>query len=252
MRSVVKSSADHRVDDPRDEGVEDDPVEEVVEEEELAPAPEEVGFEQVHPILKQTCSGLVCHQYTGFAQDDVEAAFQVVVDKDFANNIVDAILDGRMPVNWFGAQLCTGDPAVDTDPKCLSQVEQDLVLAWYDSYEYAQAVAASGGVAVPAWPDVQATFTEVHPILEAGCAGGLCHSGGMANFDIGNAYDTIVDKGLCNSILNEVQSGAMPAGQGCTGDPALDELNPGCLSQEEHDILESWVTGAVACPGPGS
>ena len=211
-----------------------------------------VSFEDVHPIFQKSCSGLACHQYSGFAQSDVNLAYQVVVEKDFADNMVDAILDGRMPASNFGFPLCSGDPSVDTNPKCLTADEQDLVLSWFEDFtneKIKNEEANSDGTAkAPTWPDAQATFDDVHPILESGCSGGFCHSGGMANFDKEKAYKTVINKGLCDTILQQVQSGEMPAGKGCTGDPLADAVIPGCLNQDDHDILISWITGDESCP----
>ena len=230
-------------------GAEDEDSEDLAETEVEEPE-EVVAFEDVHPILQKSCSGLACHQYSGFAQSDVEKAYNVVVEKDFANNIVDAILDGRMPANAFGFPLCSGDPSVDTNPKCLTAEEQDLVLAWYDNYEGTKSDGQPiGGFDGPlSYPDVQATFSDVHPILESGCSGFFCHSGGLANDDIEKAYNSVINKGLCDDILDQVQTGGMPQGLGCSGDPVVDAGIPGCLNQEEHDILISWITGDEPCP----
>ena len=207
-------------------------------------------FAQVHPILEASCSGWLCHQYSGFAQPDLDKAYGVVQDKAFADNILDAIVEGRMPAGNFGLPLCTGDPSVDTDPKCLTQAEIDLVSAWVDA-ELGLNAAPSGGGGSDDEAAIAVSFNVVHPVLEAGCSGFFCHSGGFANQDINVAFSAVVDKNLCEPILNAVQSGAMPPGKGCTGDPTLDAGNPDCLNAEEQAILVDWVLGSdEPCAGP--
>jgi hypothetical protein len=206
-----------------------------------------VTFLDVHPVLVASCSGWVCHQYNGFAQGDVDAAYDVVLEKNLAEDILDAILSGAMPAGNFGLPLCSGDPAVDTDEKCLTQEELDLIEGWV-AYENGEI----GGVpaAPPTIPDV-VTFTQIYPVLQKGCNGFVCHDGGFAGPDINQAYDAVVTQGLCEPILEQVQSGAMPVGKGCTGDPAVDETIPGCLDITEHTLLLEWVTGSdQPCPGP--
>lgn len=216
-------------------------------------------FAQVHPVLEASCSGWLCHQYSGFAQPDLEGAYAVVQDKNFADNILDAIVEGRMPAGNFGLPLCTGDPSVDTDPKCLTQAEIDLVTQWV-ALENGEALPPLTDDAptddapsddVPSEPGVQVTFTEVHPILNEGCGGLFCHSGGFAGNDIQAAFATVEDKGLCEPILEAVQNGSMPPGKGCTGDPIQDANISGCLGPEEHALLVEWVLGSDSpCSGP--
>ena len=228
---------------------------------------------QAHPILEAGCSGWLCHQYSGFAQPDLDAAYQVVLDKAFADNILDAIVEGRMPANNFGLPICTGDPSVDTDPRCLTQEELDIVSAWVaaelgtsgvppvedptedttnDDSKDDTPANEGGGDSEPTIEELPIpTFWQIHPILEAGCSGFFCHSGGLANTDINAAYESIVSKDLCEPILTAVQSGSMPPGKGCTGDPELDANIEGCLNAEEHALLLAWVTGGDdACAGP--
>ena len=238
------------------------------------PAPEEEEpvtafelFTQVHPIMEASCSGWLCHQYSGFAQPDLEAAYDVVQEKDFADNILDAIVEGRMPAGNFGLPLCTGDPSVDTDPKCLTQEQLDLVTAWVNletgQVEPTPTDVPDGDADVPDsdidvpegddTSDAQAvvTFTDVHPILKAGCSGFFCHSGGFAGDDIQAAFEAVESKSLCEPILEAVQDGSMPPGKGCTGDPTQDANISGCLGPEEHSLLIEWVLGSdTPCPAP--
>lgn len=47
-------------------------------------------------------------------------------------------------------------------------------------------------------------------------------------------------KGAC--ALTRIQAGQMPAGAGCSGNPATDVNNAACLTQEEQDALSAWIT----------
>ena len=232
------------------------PVDETPETE--VPA-DTVTFEDIHPVFVKSCSGWACHQYTGFAQADINLAYDAMIEKSFANNIVDAIVDGRMPVGNFGLPLCSGDPAVDTNPKCLTQEEMDLLLAWYANFtgetseEETPAPVEEGPEPVEPIeeePEVpaQATFEDVHPVFEQGCSGFFCHSGGLANDNIETAYEAVIANNLCEPILEEISTGSMPLGQECTGDPQSDAGTPGCLTPVQYDLVVSWVTGAVPCP----
>lgn len=207
--------------------------------------PGQVTYADIHPIMVASCSGWVCHQYNGFAQADIAAAYEVVLEKDFADDILGAILSGSMPAGNFGFPLCSGDPSQDTNPKCLTQEQQDLVKAWVE-YE-------TGVPLVPEMPlpGEIVTFNQVQPILNKGCSGLFCHSGGLASDDLEEAYGAVVSKNLCEPILEQIQAGAMPPNKGCTGDPVQDANIPGCLGVVEHQIILQWVSGGPEpCPGP--
>jgi hypothetical protein len=212
----------------------------------------EVTFEDIHPVFVKSCTGWACHQYSGFAQEDIALAYEALEEKNFANNIVDAVLDGRMPVGNFGLPLCSGDPAVDTNPKCLTQEEIDLLILWFDAYTGATTgeepvPGEEGGLPGEPVEPAQTTFEEVHPVFEAGCSGFFCHSGGLANDNIDVAYQKIASQDLCEKILEEISTGDMPLGKDCTGDPIADAGKSGCLSQEQFELVFSWVTGDVPC-----
>ncbi|MEC9071078.1 MAG: c-type cytochrome domain-containing protein, partial [Myxococcota bacterium] len=204
---------------------------------EVPGSPETVTFADVHPILVKSCSGWVCHQYSGFAQADILAAYDAVIEKDFADDILESIVTGVMPAGNFGGEICSGDPSQDTNPKCLTQEEQDLVKSWV-IYETGEDPTAE----VEYIPGMVVSFTDVHPILNEGCSGIFCHSGGLASDDLDQAFSSIVDKNLCEPILSVIQSGAMPPNKGCTGDPLQDANIPGCLGVGEHEIILQWVT----------
>lgn len=53
-------------------------------------------------------------------------------------------------------------------------------------------------------------------------------------------------KGACTLV--RIQSGSMPMGGGCTGDPAQDADNDRCFTLDEQLLLESWIAGGQASP----
>ena len=142
----------------------------------------------------------------------------------------------------------------------LTAEEQALIKAWYLNFSGASEepeelpVPEEGpGDNAGDLPDAdpaqeQAKFADVTPIFQKSCSGFFCHGGGFASGNSAAAYDAVVNKNLCAPILKEVQSGAMPAGKGCSGDPVKDAGIAGCLTQSEYDLLVSWVTGDEACP----
>jgi hypothetical protein len=99
------------------------------------------------------------------------------------------------------------------------------------------------------------TYAQVQPIFVAKCT--PCHSAG----GIGASHHTLSDSnadarkaaeeaicagkmiGECSLIM--VQSGEMPLGKGCTGNPAQDASNPACLTQAEQDLLAAWIAGGL-------
>lgn len=54
-------------------------------------------------------------------------------------------------------------------------------------------------------------------------------------------------KGACSLV--RIQSGSMPMGLGCTGDPALDVDNAACLTAEEQELLQLWIDDGQQGPG---
>ena len=211
-----------------------------IEKPDPEPVWDPVSFPQVHPIFQKKCSGVFCHGL-GFASDNVDSAYDTVLTKGLTKKILGAVQAGSMPKGFLGATICTGDPSVDTNPKCLTQEELDLLILW---------VATETGEAPyqePPTPEVPVSFAEVHPILNDKCSGGVCHGGGFANPDIDKAYDAIVEKNLCKNIWFQIQYGKMPIGKGCSGDPIEDSMKDGCLDETEYNLVKDWANGEIPC-----
>jgi hypothetical protein len=97
----------------------------------------------------------------------------------------------------------------------------------------------------------EVTFDQVHPIYQSKCA--QCHGAGssggfsIANSDLifayqesqKNSYSINGTKG--GATIVRIQSGSMPLGKGCSGDPLLDAVNPSCLVEEEQAIIQDWI-----------
>lgn len=90
--------------------------------------------------------------------------------------------------------------------------------------------------------------TAVQPILQARCS--PCHTGGgsggwdvstYATTQLASYYASGRTKG--GAFIVRVRDGSMPAGRGCTGNPAMDMSNPACLTATEQMTLEAWATG---------
>jgi hypothetical protein len=93
------------------------------------------------------------------------------------------------------------------------------------------------------------SFTaDVKPILEAHCAS--CHTtGNSGGANLASDYAATqlpsyscaagTSKGACTE--NRIKSGSMPAGAGCTGDPAMDVGKPACLNAAEQATLRAWI-----------
>lgn len=105
-------------------------------------------------------------------------------------------------------------------------------------------------------------FDVVSPIYNQKC--GPCHvnaSFGGHNLGSGMVSEAYEDsqraassatcagltKGACSLI--RIQSGSMPMGLGCTGDPAADVGNDACLTTEEQGLLQTWIDDGQQGPG---
>jgi hypothetical protein len=98
-------------------------------------------------------------------------------------------------------------------------------------------------------------YADVKPIFMAKC--GMCHAGtgsGSTAHKLAESADDAKKasytgacmgkpKGECSLI--RVKAGTMPFGKGCTGNPANDASKPDCLTQEEQDKLQAWITGGL-------
>ncbi len=98
------------------------------------------------------------------------------------------------------------------------------------------------------------TYTaDVQPIFGAKCAG--CHTGaGFGGHNIGNTYadaflaadhPSCVGLNIGECTIVRIQSGQMPQGAGCTGDPVADAGNAACLTQAEQDTVQAWIDGGL-------
>lgn len=94
---------------------------------------------------------------------------------------------------------------------------------------------------------------DIQPVFEELCA--PCHTGlGLGGHDLGTSYAAANDaavnavcdgltKGACTIV--RIQSGEMPPGRGCTGDPVADVANDACLDSAEQDIVQSWIDAGI-------
>jgi hypothetical protein len=74
---------------------------------------------------------------------------------------------------------------------------------------------------------------DVQPILGDNCS--PCHSGlGFGQHNAASVYGDAVR--VADAILDEIESGGMPPACG-GGDPG----DPGCVSEEDLEVLEQWV-----------
>ena len=103
------------------------------------------------------------------------------------------------------------------------------------------------------------TFAAVHDIYVSKC--GACHSGpfgsgshSMGDTDINDAYSDSQKSAYSimgtkgGATIVRIQSGAMPLGGGCSGDPATDASKPQCLTQQEQDDIQAWIDGGQLAP----
>ena len=108
-------------------------------------------------------------------------------------------------------------------------------------------VAGGCGPAPPAtlWADVA-------PIFAGKC--GPCHTtSASGGHSIGDAYAEsqktaaihCSDTSVGECAITVIQSGVMPKGAGCTGDPATDVDNAACLTQQEQDTIQAWIDGGM-------
>lgn len=98
------------------------------------------------------------------------------------------------------------------------------------------------------------TYTaDVQPIFGVKCDG--CHTGlGFGGHNIGTTYadaflaadhPTCAGLNIGECTIVRIQSGQMPQGGGCTGDPAQDAGNATCLTQAEQDTVQAWIDGGL-------
>jgi len=98
------------------------------------------------------------------------------------------------------------------------------------------------------------TYTEdTQPIYFNKCD--PCHTTfGLGGHNIGTNYEDALqpaDNPACTGLtvgactIVRIQSGEMPEGAGCTGDPDQDADNPACTTQHEQDLIQAWIDGGL-------
>lgn len=94
------------------------------------------------------------------------------------------------------------------------------------------------------------TYTaDIQPVFAEKCA--PCHTGaGIGGHNIGTTYaDAFLpaDNSDCDGLnvgqctIVRIQSGEMPQGAGCTGDPAQDAGIADCLTADQQALLQTWI-----------
>ena len=92
---------------------------------------------------------------------------------------------------------------------------------------------------------------DVQPIYQAKCA--PCHtqfaSGGV-NFatsyaDSQKPSNVCAGKKVGECTILRIQSGAMPQGAGCTGNPTLDAGKPECTTAAQQATIQAWIAGGM-------
>ncbi|MGC4117712.1 MAG: hypothetical protein QM765_24775 [Myxococcales bacterium] len=92
-------------------------------------------------------------------------------------------------------------------------------------------------------------YGNVQPIFQAKC--GSCHTtGGSGGSNFATKYSDSQlpssscpgkTKGACTIV--RIQNGTMPAGAGCTGNPAQDSGKPKCTTASEQATIQVWING---------
>jgi hypothetical protein len=117
--------------------------------------------------------------------------------------------------------------------------------------------AAPGGDFVAGFRVDAVTYTDdTQPIFFAKCD--PCHTGlGLGDHDIGINYaDALLPADIYSECSNAglligqcalvlIQSGEMPLGAGCSGNPAQDAGNANCLTQAEQDTIQAWIDAGM-------
>lgn len=166
--------------------------------------------------------------------------FGNICDPDFDNNGVVNFLDLSYLSNVFLSADADGD------------LNGDGIVNFLDVVILRDYFLQPPGPAASVTPAV--TFTaDVQPIFLSKCA--PCHTGSTpGTFNFGGDYGSNLlpsEVGSCAGLLvgecalQRVQSGEMPTGQGCTGDPAQDVANSSCFTQAEQDTVQSWIDAGL-------
>ena len=102
-----------------------------------------------------------------------------------------------------------------------------------------------GGVCVD--PEPTTVWADVQPIFQGYCGG--CHTGGgSGGHNIGTSYtDSQKASYLCSGktkgecALVQIQSGYMPLGKGCSGNPTTDAAKPACTTAADQAAIQAWI-----------
>ena len=97
--------------------------------------------------------------------------------------------------------------------------------------------------------DLTTYLVDAQPIFQQKCD--TCHTGdGNGGHNVGSVYaDALLaaDDNACTGLtvgectIVRIQSGEMPLGAGCSGDPAQDAGNANCLTADEQTVIQSWI-----------
>lgn len=105
------------------------------------------------------------------------------------------------------------------------------------------------------------TFDEVQPLFSQSCS--PCHTNAMfGGHNVGDSdpamgyADSQLDAmaGACAGLtvgactLVRIQSGEMPMGFGCTGDPKMDAGDEACLTADEQALIQTWIDDGQLAP----
>ncbi len=120
----------------------------------------------------------------------------------------------------------TGDASEGSGTEAPDADFADVASLFSDKCGPCHVSASLGGHDIGA-PDLNAAFADSQlPAASADCDG--------------------LTKGACTLV--RIQSGSMPMGFGCTGDPQDDAGNDRCFTVDEQALLESWIDGGQASP----
>ena len=157
-------------------------------------------------------------------------------DPDFDNNNVVNFLDLSYIASVFG----TADPDGDLNGDgTVNFLDLDIFRDYF--------LGAPGPSAPP--PTLTTFIDDVQPIFVAKCA--PCHTGTTPSpFNFAGDYGSnllTAEIGQCIGLtvgecaLVRIQNGEMPFGQGCSGDPVLDEGIAACLTAAEQATIQAWI-----------
>lgn len=170
---------------------------------------------------------------------------QVDADGDGIGNFCDPDLNNDLIVNFGDIALFA--PAFQT-ANAVADFDSNGIVNFGDF------VIMTSFFLMPPGPGPISTFAlDASPIFVAKCA--PCHTGlGLGGHNIATTYAdalnpaghpacTTLNVGQCSIV--RIQSGDMPQGAGCTGNPVLDAGNASCLTATEQTIIQNWINGGL-------